>query len=182
MRQLAEGFILADEVAVVVSFSRSVQTAQRIARYRDRVCRGIERAVAEEHTPHEIAGSFGIGIVIAALPTAGTAFVLFAVIAYLSDRASKLGLFAALIVFNPPVKWGTYVASFYIGTRVLGPVPGLAPTDISTLSLTMGYDVLVRQLFGNLLLAAAAGILGYVIVRQLLMAYHRGALPTVIPR
>ncbi len=163
----------------VVSFSRSSQRTHRIAGYRDRVRAGIDRAMAEEHTPHEIAGSFGIGVVIAALPTAGTALVLFAVIAYLSDRASKLGLFAALIVFNPLVKWSTYAASFWLGSRLLGPVPGLSPTDVSAVSLSMGYDVLVRQLLGNFLLAVVAGILGYVIVRQLLIAYHRGALPTV---
>lgn len=137
--------------------------------------------MAEEHTPHEIAGSFAFGAFIAALPTAGTAIVVFAVIAYLSDRASKVALFAALVVFNPIVKWSTYVASFWIGTRLLGPVPGLSPTDFSTISLAMGSEVLLRQLLGNLILAIVVAILGYVIVRQFLIAYRRGGLAAVNP-
>jgi hypothetical protein len=142
---------------------------ERLAAASARIRRGLAEALAEEHTPHEVAGSFAFGVFVTAMPTAGTAFVVFLVVAYLSDRASKLALAASIVVFNPFVKWAVYGASFWLGQRLLGPVPGEA---LSGLTLSAGADILVRQLLGNLLLALALSALGYFAVRAL-VRYHR---------
>lgn len=140
---------------------------------RDRLKNGIERAFAEEHTPREIAGSFAAGVFIAAIPTGGTALIWFALAAYLFDRVSKLALLAAIVIFNPLVKWSIYVASFWVGTLLLGPVPGVEFSDVSELSLSAGSDILVRQLLGNFLLAGILAIVGYFVVIQLLYYHQR---------
>ncbi|AFK20151.1 DUF2062 domain-containing protein [Haloferax mediterranei ATCC 33500] len=143
---------------------------ERIASVRTRIRTGLERAFAAEHTPHEIAASFAFGVFIVAMPTAGTAFALFALVAYFVNRASKLALAATLVVFNPPVKWAVYGASFWLGSYLLGPVPGVSLSDVS---LTAGIDIVLRQLLGNTILAVAMALVGYMIVLQLAQFHRR---------
>ena len=146
---------------------------ERLVGLRKRVRDGVEAAIHADHTPHEVAASFAFGVFVTALPTGGTALVLFVAIAYLFERASKLALAASLVVFNPLVKWSVYGASFWLGTQLLGPVPGLTTTpDISAFTLDAGRAVLVRQLLGNVLLAVLFAVVGYALVRAVLRGYH----------
>ena len=140
-----------------------------------RVWGGIERAVAAEHTPHEIAASFAFGVFVVAMPTAGTALALFALVAYFVDRASKLALVSTLVIFNPPVKWAVYGASFWLGSSILGPVPGVSVSDVS---LDAGFGIVLRQLLGNTILAAVMAVVGYVVVLQLTRVYRYGQVST----
>ncbi|WP_411965822.1 DUF2062 domain-containing protein [Haloferax sp. YSMS24] len=143
----------------------------RLTSIRTRVWSGIERAFAAEHTPNEIALSFAFGVFVVAMPTAGTALALFALVAYFVDRASKLALVSTLVIFNPPVKWAVYGASFWLGSYVLGPIPGVSVSDVS---LDAGFDIVLRQLLGNTVLAVVMAVVGYVVVLQLARMYkHR---------
>lgn len=141
---------------------------ERVAAIRNRVWTGIERAFAAEHTPNEIALSFAFGVFVVAMPTAGTALALFALVAYFVDRASKLALVSTLVIFNPPVKWAVYGASFWLGSYILGPIPGVSVSDVS---LDAGFDIVLRQLLGNTMLAVAMAVVGYVVVLQLTRMY-----------
>ncbi|WP_049967685.1 DUF2062 domain-containing protein [Haloferax prahovense] len=142
----------------------------RLASIRPRVRSGLERAFAADHTPHEVAASFAFGVFFVAMPTAGTALALFALIAYFVERASRLALVATLVVFNPPVKWAVYGASFWLGSHLLGPVPGASVADVS---LSAGLDLLFRQLLGNTILAVALAVVGYAVALQLARLHHR---------
>ncbi|WP_416840710.1 DUF2062 domain-containing protein [Haloferax sp. DFSO52] len=151
---------------------------QRVASIRGRVWSGIERAFAAEHTPHEIAVSFAFGVFFVAMPTAGTALALFALIAYFFERASKLALASTLVIFNPPVKFAVYGASFWVGSYILGPVPGVSVSDVS---LNSGFDILSRQLLGNTILALAMAVVGYAVVLQVARMYkHRAVSPPAL--
>ncbi|MFC7128491.1 DUF2062 domain-containing protein [Haloferax chudinovii] len=150
----------------------------RLASIRPRVRSGLERAFAADHTPHEVAASFAFGVFFVAMPTAGTALALFVLIAYFVERASRLALVATLVVFNPPVKWAVYGASFWLGSHLLGPVPGASVADVS---LSAGLDILFRQLVGNTILAVALAVVGYAVTLQLARLHHqrqRSASPT----
>ncbi|KTG28179.1 DUF2062 domain-containing protein [Haloferax profundi] len=153
---------------------------ERVASVRDRVWTGIERAFAADHTPHEIAASFAFGVFVVAMPTAGTAIALFALVAYFVERASKLALVATLVVFNPPVKWAVYGASFWLGSYLLGPVPGATVADVS---LDSGVDIVFRQLLGNAILAVALTVLGYLVVLQIAHVHRRRTFspPELLP-
>lgn len=118
------------------------------------------------HTPREVAQSFGFGSFITVLPTLGLGLVLFALIGMLTDRVSKLGLFASVVVFNPFIKSGIYVASFAIGIGLLGPID---PTTIVVDAPATGSDIIIRLLIGNVILAFIAGIGGYWVVLRLLV-------------
>jgi len=142
----------------------------RLASIRPRVRSGLERAFAADHTPHEVAASFAFGVFFVAMPTAGTALALFALIGYFVERASRLALVATLVVFNPPVKWAVYGASFWLGSHLLGPVPGASVADVS---LSAGLDILFRQLVGNTILAVALAVVGYAVTLQLARLHHR---------
>lgn len=150
----------------VDTHSRQISgVADRLAAVRTRVREGVRRALAQDNTPNEIAVSFALASLYAALPTAGTAIVLFLAVAALTDRVSRVALLAALVVYNPAVKWAVYAVSYPVGAAVLGPVAGVSPSDVSaSISFATAESVLVRQLLGNAVLAVVLALLGYAVV------------------
>lgn len=149
----------------------------RVGRYVERVREALRKTLAEEHTPRELAGSFSVGAFITMLPTLGTGLLLFVVIAFLFDRISKIALFASVVVFNPVVKWGVYVASFTLGVFLLGPVEGVQLGDVS---LSAGPEIVIRLLVGNLILAVVATVVSYVVVYRLAVAYETTEIGEII--
>ena len=142
---------------------------RRLAAYRDRIRGELDRAIAEDHTPHQIAGSFAFGTFVVMLPTLGTGLLLFVVVAAVVAKISRIALFASVLVFNPAMKWGVYGASFWLGTAILGPVGDDSFTEIS---FAAGPDVIARLLVGNLILAVIAAVVGYVLVLWLVHKYR----------
>lgn len=133
------------------------------------VRREIDEALKERHTPRQVAASFSLGVFITALPTLGLGVLTFFLIAYLFASVSRIALFASVIVLNPVVKWGVYGASYWLGTRLLGPV-SVSVTDVS---LSAGPEIVRRLLVGNLLLAVAFTAVGYVLAYRLTVEYRR---------
>lgn len=146
-------------------------------RYIGRIRDELRSAVTGDHTPREIAGSFAVGTFITMLPTLGTGFLLFLVIAVTTSRVSKLALFASVLVFNPLVKWGVYAASFTLGVLLFGPVGGVSLTEVS---LSAGPDILVRLLVGNLILAILATVSSYAVVYRLVVRYRDSTVADAI--
>jgi uncharacterized protein (DUF2062 family) len=142
----------------------------RVTRTRDQVKEKLVAALVEEHTPQQVAISFSVGVFLTALPTLGTGFLAFLVLAYLFKQLSKVALFASVLILNPPVKWGVYASSFWLGNRILGPVPGLSFDGVS---MSMGGDVLVRLWTGNVILAVVFAAVGYVLALRLINEYRR---------
>lgn len=149
----------------------------RIGGYVERIREELRRTFAEEHTPRELAGSFSIGAFITMLPTLGVGLLVFVVIAFLFDRVSKIALFASVVVFNPVVKWGVYVASFTLGVLLLGPVEGVGIGDVS---LSAGPEIVTRLVVGNLILAVIATAISYVAVYRLAVAYERTQVGEIV--
>ncbi|KAA9399177.1 DUF2062 domain-containing protein [Haloarcula sp. CBA1130] len=143
---------------------------RRVAQTRGQVKEKLVAALVEEHSPQEVAASFSIGVFLTALPTLGTGFLAFLILAYLFKQLSKVALFASVLILNPPVKWGVYATSFWLGNRILGPVPGLSFTGVS---VSMGGEVLVRLWTGNIILAVVFAAIGYVIAFRLINEYRR---------
>ena len=140
----------------------------------------LEASLDGEYTPQQIAGSFALGVFITALPTLGTGFLLFVLIAYLFSGVSKLALFSSVIVLNPAVKWGVYGTSFWLGSVLLGPVGGASRSEPS-LSLSAAPEVVARPLLGNLILAVLFTVVGYAAAYRLTAAYwpRSGAIGVV---
>jgi uncharacterized protein (DUF2062 family) len=136
----------------------------------DEVREEVHEALREQHTPEQVASSFALGVFITALPTLGTGVLAFFAIAYLFENVSKISLFASVVVLNPVVKWGVYGTSFWLGSSILGPVPGAARADVS---LSAAPDVVTRLLVGNLLLAVAFTAVAYVGAYRLTVEYRR---------
>lgn len=143
---------------------------RRLAAYRDRVLQELRKMVAERHTPHEVAASFAVGIFITALPTLGVGILGFFCILALVDRASKIAMFASIVVLNPVAKWGVYGVSFWLGTVLLGPVDGVS---FSGMSSSVGPAVLRRLLLGNFILALLFTVIGYGFSFWIVSEYRR---------
>jgi len=141
-----------------------------MAQTREQVTEKLVAALVEEHSPQEVAVSFSVGVFLTALPTLGTGFIAFLVLAYLFKQLSKVALFASVLVLNPPVKWGVYATSFWLGNQILGPVPGISFDGVS---VSMGGDVLVRLWTGNVILAVVFAAAGYVLAFRLINEYRR---------
>ncbi|WP_058993111.1 DUF2062 domain-containing protein [Haloarcula sp. CBA1127] len=143
---------------------------RRVAQTRDQVKEKLVAALIEDHSPREVAVSFSVGVFLTALPTLGTGFLAFLVLAYLFKQLSKVALFASVLILNPPVKWGVYASSFWLGNQILGPVPGLSFDGVS---VSTGSDVLVRLWTGNVILAVVFAAVGYVLAFRLINEYRR---------
>lgn len=144
----------------------------------------LEAALDGDYTTNQVAGSFALGVFITSLPTLGVGVLVFFLITSLFASVSKLALFASVVVLNPIVKWGVYGTSFWIGSKLLGPVEGVSRSDV-TMSATS--DVVVRLLVGNFILAIVLTVLGFVFAHRLMAAYRRrngelGPLDTAIER
>jgi len=137
---------------------------KRLSTYRAQVREKFEAAFGADHPPKDTALSFAFALFVAGLPNFGLALVLFAVLARYVDRVSSLALVAAIVVMNPPVKWAIYAAGFWLGVRLLGPVPGVSVTEFSLadLSLSVGPEVFGRVFLGSFIIAAICGGVGYV--------------------
>ncbi|MEF8827696.1 MAG: DUF2062 domain-containing protein, partial [Haloarcula sp.] len=133
---------------------------RRVAQTREQVKEKLVAALVEEHSPREVAVSFSVGVFLTALPTLGAGFIAFLVLAYLFKQLSKVALFASVLILNPPVKWGVYASSFWLGNKILGPVPGMTFDGVSA---SMGAGLLVRLWVGNIILAVVFAAVGYVL-------------------
>ncbi len=142
----------------------------RLRSVRDDLRSELEAALAERHTPRQVAGSFALGVFITALPTLGTGLLLFLLIISMFASVSKLALFASVLVLNPAVKWGVYGASFWLGSVIMGPVDGVTRSD---LSLSAAPEIVSRLVVGNVILAVAFSLVGYVVAYRLMAAYRR---------
>jgi uncharacterized protein (DUF2062 family) len=145
----------------------------RLQRYVQRIRGELHDALAEEHTPNQVAYSFAIGVFITALPTLGTGVLVFFLIAYLFANISRIALFASVLVLNPVVKWGVYGSSFWMGSRLLGPVESMTVEEVS---LSAAPEVVVRLVTGNVILAVAFTVIAYIAAYRLTLEYrrHRG--------
>jgi uncharacterized protein (DUF2062 family) len=142
-------------------------------RARDAIARVREllwEAFSEDHTTEEVAQSFSLGIFIAMLPTLGTGFVAFVVLAAFVDRLSKLAVVASAVVLNPVVKRGVYALSISLGFLLLGPVEGVS---MSSVSLDAVPEVVVRLVVGNFILAVVAAVPSYFISFEVVDRYRR---------
>jgi uncharacterized protein (DUF2062 family) len=142
---------------------------RRLGRNLDETAAMLRRAFAEEHTTEEVAESFSLGVFVTMLPTLGTGFVAFLVLATVADRLSKLALFASAVVFNPVVKWGVYAASVTLGFFLLGPVEGISMSEVS---LTAAPEVVLRLVVGNLILAVLAAVPSYFVAYNVVDNYR----------
>lgn len=143
---------------------------RRMDRTRTEIVEELETAFLDEYLPHEVAVSFGIGMFITALPTLGTGLLAFLVLAYFVEELSKVALFASVLVLSPPVKWGVYASSFWLGEQLIGPLPAVT---FDGLSLSIGVDVLTRLWAGNLVLAVLFAVAGYFVALQLVHGFSR---------
>lgn len=142
---------------------------KRVRGYFDRVRQAVTAAFREEHTPHQIAISFAIGIFVTSLPTGGTGIGLFFLVAALWSWISKPAIFASVAVLNPFVKPAVYVSSFQLG----GTVIETSPFSSSIVSPETARVAVQQLLVGNVIVAVALSGLGYVLMLHLTRAHRR---------
>ena len=140
----------------------------RLARYRDRIRRELTAAFRGDHTPHQVAASFAIGIFVTALPTGGLGIGLFFVLVSVWPWISKPAIFASVAVLNPFVKPAIYVASYQVGGFFVR-----APPIVEAEATTETARYAIQQLLvGNVLIAFALSGIAYVLVLHLTRAHR----------
>jgi len=139
-----------------------------VSRYRKRIRSEFEAAFAEEHTPHEIAGSFAIGVFVTTLPSLGLGLLFFVFLARLSARISSIAIFSSALVINPLVKAPMFVAAFWLGTRMLGPASETASGSVSEATA-----VAIRMISGFVVLGVVIAAVGYVTVYVFVTEYRK---------
>ena len=146
----------------------------RLGAYWTKVHAELRRAFAEQHTPHEVAGSFAIGVFVTTLPTGGLGLGLFWLLTRLSARISSIAIFSSVLLINPLVKAPMYVAAFWIGSLVLG----RSPTSLEV-SPEGAVSVALMTVSGFVVFAIGVAIVGYAIVYTMTRAYQARKLHIV---
>ena len=141
---------------------RSVGQAKRLLRH----------AFAEQHSTERVARTFSLGLFVAMLPTVGVGPTALLAVSGVVERVNRLAVVAAVLVCNPLVKPLVYVLGLAVGFLLLGPVEGIALTEVS---LGAAPDVLLRLLVGNLVLALLVAIPGYIVAFRVLDRYRERA-------
>ncbi|GAB7017910.1 hypothetical protein JCM18750_07710 [Halostagnicola bangensis] len=148
----------------------------RLAVYRDRVRRELTTAFAEDHSPHEVAVSFAIGLFVTSMPTGGLGLGLLAAMAYWQSWTSKTAMFGAVVCMNPFVKPAVYVASYQLGSMLLG---SEQLVFVGHGTIDTAFALVQFLLVGNFLIALALSGLSYLIVLHLTRSYRRREDPSV---
>jgi len=144
---------------------------RRLVQYRDRCRRAVLEAIREKHTPHQVGASFAIGIFLTALPTGGLAIGVFVALAALWSWVSKPAMFASVVVLNPMVKPAVYIASFQVGSLLLG-----SPSVRSSETNAEAAGIALQQLLlGNVIVAVCLSVVGYVLLVWLTRLHRRHA-------
>lgn len=145
-----------------------------LSKYWERLYTELRSAFREEHTSHEVAGSFSVGVFVAVLPSMGLGLLLFLFLTRLSERISSIAIFSSALVINPLVKAPMYVASFWIGVWFFGPIPGTAGGNLGD-----AVAVAVRMISGFVVIAIGAAVIGYVTVYVLVTEYRKHDIEVV---
>ncbi len=138
--------------------------------YRLKILSELRKAFHEEHSAHQIALSFSIGVFITALPTLGTGFIVFAVLMKTFAGISKLALLSSVLVMNPLIKPLVYLASINFGGLIM--TRRLAYT-------TDPESILMFLLVGNLVIAGILSILAYFFAFKAVKRYRKTDLEVV---
>jgi len=137
-----------------------------------------------DDTPHRIALAFGIGVWLGFSPILGLHTVLALVVAFLF-RLNRAALLVGVYVNNPWTLAPVYMAGTALGCVIFGvPSEGLASIDWNLHGRAF-YRALVETLrpylwpfvVGNTLLGTAAGLVGYVVLREVLERRAAGSAP-----
>lgn len=134
---------------------------EKFRNYWSKVKKELKKAFDEEHSSHQVAYSFAIGIFITSLPTLGTGFILFALLAKFFKGISSIALLSSVIVMNPIVKPFVYVSSIVLGTRIL-----------SAGSFPFSESVIMALITGNIILGIAFAVPSYFIMLYAVNVYR----------
>lgn len=132
---------------------------------RDRIKIELKKAFREDHTSHQVAASFAIGVFITSLPTLGTGFLVFALLIRLFSWVSNLALFASVLFLNPFVKPFFYISSIALGGILVG------LTEIGQ-GLEPATSVILYLVVGNLIIAFILSIISYFMVLKIFDKYE----------
>jgi uncharacterized protein (DUF2062 family) len=128
--------------------------------YRESVQGSLRTAFSAQYPPQQTAVSFALGLFIIGLPNLGAGLFVIGALGYRMEWANPLALSASVVILNPVAKGGVYVASYALGTLLLGPTPA---TFSGELSLSIAGPVLARILVGNVILAGLFAVVGYLV-------------------
>jgi uncharacterized protein len=149
-----------------------------------RVRRALQVLLHVDDTPHRIALSFAIGVLIAFSPLLGIHTLLALGIAF-AFRLSRVAILLGAYINNPWTLAPLYLAGTVVGCAILGvSTEGLAELDWSLHGMAF-YSHLADALrpylwpflLGNTVLGVAGALLGYLILRRLFERRRAAATP-----
>lgn len=128
-----------------------------------------------DDTPHRIALAFGIGVWLAFFPILGVHTILGLLIAFLF-RLSRAAILVGMYISNPWTLAPLYMAGTLVGCAILG----VSTAELTAIDWQLHGRAFYRALFenlrpyvwpfvvGNTVLGIAGGIVGYVVLREVL--------------
>ena len=126
--------------------------------------------------PHEIALGLSLGLFLGILPLIGV-HILLALLIIAIFRVNKVALFIGLALTNPLITPLIYSASLALGSFIFD-TPSIS-ISFNLITWTYVKHYIKQFLVGNLILAATAGIFGYIITYNLVKYYKKRILEKI---
>jgi uncharacterized protein len=130
----------------------------------------FKEVIRSKTSSHSIALGFSIGTFIGILPTPGFNILLGMLVILILKKISKFSLIGAMVLWNPLTLAPIYFLSLKIGNFLFGDMP-IVKYDL--LILDQIYHFSRRFLVGNILIAVAASLLSYFIVKKIVDLHRK---------
>ena len=137
--------------------------------------RTVGQLLQLDDTPHRLALAFGLGVWLAFFPILGVHTILALLIAFVF-RLNRAALLVGVYVSNPWTLAPLYMAGTVLGCEIFG----VSSAELTSVDWSLHGRAFYRALFeslrpyvwpfvvGNTVLGVAGGIVGYVVLREIL--------------
>lgn len=138
-----------------------------------RIKNHFREVIKIKKSPHSIALGFALGTFIAILPTFGLGLIIGLIIVLIFKKVNKLSLIAAFILWNPFVVIPIYLFSYRIGDALMSALPII---KLRFALFNNVYNLTLRLLVGNFIIAFTASVLSYFSIKYFAKAFKKSLI------
>lgn len=138
--------------------------------FREIIQHRIQQLAQPQSSPQAVALTFGLGTLIAILPTPGFGIFVGMALVLVFKSLSKIAMAVSITLWNPILQVPVYYSSYVLGSWLLGQ-PAVLNYDESWISIMTHYTQ--AFLLGNSILASVISAASYGVLLQLMILHHR---------
>ncbi len=138
--------------------------------WRQKASKYLAEAMKLNATPKDIAFGFSLGTFLVILPISGLHIPLATLAIFIFKKINRLALFGSFAFWNPLTLMPIYALSYKIGDLILN---DSAVTFFTNDYMNIAFDLLMRFIIGEIILAVVISIGLYFLIRFIVSKYQK---------